>query len=408
MEMKTFNLKIQSINEKGEFEAYGSVSGNVDLVREVVDYGAFKRTLQHKNGKVVLLADHYPEQRIGVAYLTEDSKGLFIKGILNLNKQNARDVYEDMKFYYAHDIPVGFSIGFDTLKEDWIAGIRHLKELKLYEVSFVTFPANEEARLLAVKENQRITISEGKPAGSRGWDETDSSWRYRLRNPDLFIDDSFRSKVIDEGVTLVMGKLKSEGSDGSMTVQSIVFDKDQFPEKSEAQDWLREHDDVTKSTKSLDFNENYAEIQEQRELQNRIYIIQAAFEQVVYETLYQGASDKSTQERISVITKALEDYKQAYLSWVSDWLGSYSSKSINPPELKSGRMFSSANLNQMKEVIKLLQALIEKAQPSTDSGDSHSDDELNDDSADTKSDPETSLMTILDSLDLEIKELLGR
>jgi len=46
----------------------------------------------------------------------------------------------------------GLSIGYKTIKEQWDATrkVRLLKEVKLYEVSVVTFPANELATVEAV------------------------------------------------------------------------------------------------------------------------------------------------------------------------------------------------------------------------------------------------------------------
>ncbi len=111
------------------------------------------------------------------------------------------------------------------------------------------------------------------------------------------------------------------------------------------------------------------------------------------------------QEKITLISKALDNFKTAYLKWAGEYLNYFSSKSIHPQEIKSGRVFSAANLNQMKEVIRLLQALIEKAEP-LDSEDDHSSEADHDDSADTKSDSDSSLVEALDTLDLEIKELL--
>ena len=55
MEKKTFKFDIKELSEAGEFEGYASIYGTVDLQNEVVDRGAFTRTLQHKKGKVFLL-----------------------------------------------------------------------------------------------------------------------------------------------------------------------------------------------------------------------------------------------------------------------------------------------------------------------------------------------------------------
>jgi hypothetical protein len=45
----------------------------------------------------------------------------------------------------------GLSIGFASVKDSIESGVRHLKEIKLYEGSIVTFPMNERALISSVK-----------------------------------------------------------------------------------------------------------------------------------------------------------------------------------------------------------------------------------------------------------------
>lgn len=59
----------------------------------------------------------------------------------------------------------------------------------------------------------------------------------RMKNPDRFVEGSFRTKKIATGVTIIIGKLK--GSD-TMTTQAYRFDKSVFtPEQ--AKEWLKSH-----------------------------------------------------------------------------------------------------------------------------------------------------------------------
>jgi uncharacterized protein len=58
----------------------------------------------------------------------------------------------------------GLSIGFDVVRDTLANGIRHLHELKLYEVSVVTFPMNEMAMVSSAKSddpvaNFRVTVA---------------------------------------------------------------------------------------------------------------------------------------------------------------------------------------------------------------------------------------------------------
>lgn len=59
----------------------------------------------------------------------------------------------------------------------------------------------------------------------------------RIRNPNDFEPDSFRSKRIAKGIRIILGKLK--GSD-KMTAQAYRFDASQYTEE-EAKKWLKEH-----------------------------------------------------------------------------------------------------------------------------------------------------------------------
>jgi phage prohead protease, HK97 family len=131
----------------GEFTGHAAVFGNRDYGGDIIEPGAFTKTLKERKGKAVLLDSHDSRSRVGIVYLDEDSKGLrVVKGVLNLNKQIARDVYEDMKFQSAHDLPLEMSIGYETVKRDIRGDTRHLKEINLIEVSVVTLGMNPRRR----------------------------------------------------------------------------------------------------------------------------------------------------------------------------------------------------------------------------------------------------------------------
>lgn len=70
---------------------------------------------------------------------------------------------------------------------------------------------------------------------------TEEYVRVRVKNPDLFIDGSFRTIDIsvDEGIKAIIGKLKSE-PEGNTVVQAYLFDKEEWTE-DEAVAWVEEH-----------------------------------------------------------------------------------------------------------------------------------------------------------------------
>ena len=146
-ENKDFKLKVKQIGSEGEFEGYAAVFSNVDLAGDVIEPGAFTKTLQ-ENKVIPILWQHKQDEPIGVTTeIMQDDYGLHVKGQLNLNTTRGREAYELLK----QGAIKGLSIGYETVKETWINGIRHIKEIRLWEYSLVTFPANVEARVVAVK-----------------------------------------------------------------------------------------------------------------------------------------------------------------------------------------------------------------------------------------------------------------
>lgn len=148
-EIENASVKALGDDNSGEFEGYGSVFGVVDSYGEVVDKGAFADSLA-KHGMPKLLLQHMTWM-VGGVYLEarEDDHGLYVKGKLNLGVQAAREAYELLK----QGAISGLSIGFRPVVEEYNneSGITHLKQVRLYEVSLVTFPANEAATVSAVK-----------------------------------------------------------------------------------------------------------------------------------------------------------------------------------------------------------------------------------------------------------------
>jgi uncharacterized protein len=69
-----------------------------------------------------------------------------------MQTSKAQEAYALMK----RGVLKGLSIGFDVVRDTVANGIRHLHELKLYEVSVVTFPMNEMASISSVKSDDSL------------------------------------------------------------------------------------------------------------------------------------------------------------------------------------------------------------------------------------------------------------
>lgn len=154
MERKSFALEVKAVEKTGEFAGYLSVFNNMDSYREIVMPGAFAESLAEWNTKGRLppiLWQHRSGEPLGpYTKMQEDQKGLYVEGRLLVDDiPRAKEAHALM----AHKVVSGMSIGFETIGEEWdkTNRVRKLTKLKLWEGSIVTFPANEEAQIEAVK-----------------------------------------------------------------------------------------------------------------------------------------------------------------------------------------------------------------------------------------------------------------
>jgi HK97 family phage prohead protease len=155
VEIKSFALEIKDADSNGIIRGFASTFGNVDLGNDIVDKGAFKKSIRESKGLWPILADHDPTKQIGWNLRAEeDDKGLYVEGKLDLNVQAAREKYSLAKSAHELGAKMGLSIGYMVVKAEPDREkpmIRRIKEVKLFEYSLVTFPMNTEAMITNVK-----------------------------------------------------------------------------------------------------------------------------------------------------------------------------------------------------------------------------------------------------------------
>ncbi len=88
-------------------------------------------------------------------------------------------------------------------------------------------------------------------------DVTTDYIRIRVKDPSLFSPKSFRTVQLTKGIKSVMGKLLSppEGKKGSMTVQTLLFDKDSY-NRDEAIKWAKDHGFLGEAYSRIDIENN--------------------------------------------------------------------------------------------------------------------------------------------------------
>jgi len=183
VDYKSARLRIEAVKDAedkevgslGEFEGYLSVFDNEDLGRDVVERGAFTKTIAERP-EVPLLWQHWPDEPIGkLVNLAEDQKGLKVKGLINLAVKRGQEAYALLK----QGALTGMSIGYDTVKvkEDTKSDTRRLQEIKLWEGSVVTFPMNQQALVEMVKNRQRDIGTSELHAEIKALKDTVEGWK---------------------------------------------------------------------------------------------------------------------------------------------------------------------------------------------------------------------------------------
>ena len=124
-----------------------------DNYADVIERAAFVKPLKNHKGagpRPAMLWQHDAGKPIGVwTEMVEDEKGLRIKGQLAMETVKGKEAHALLKMGALN----GLSIGF--MSKEWSydrdTEVRTLTEIDLWEVSLVTFPANEKARVTNVK-----------------------------------------------------------------------------------------------------------------------------------------------------------------------------------------------------------------------------------------------------------------
>jgi len=164
--------------EQGIFEGYGAVFGNVDDGKDIIEQGAFTKTIAEgmSSRRIKLLTQHQDYNLpIGVPLeLREDANGLWVRG-----KISDTAMGRDIKTLLKDGVMTELSIGYDALVFDIDqSGVRHLREVKLWEISLVTWAMNPlavitdyksrdaEERVNAMIDDDRKEIKEGRKISS--------------------------------------------------------------------------------------------------------------------------------------------------------------------------------------------------------------------------------------------------
>lgn len=257
---KKFPAVLKEI-EQGIIEGFAAIMGVVDWYEEVIDNGAFKKTLHTNRGRIALCWQHNWREPIGKPSVLKEVKadklpdvlrekypeatgGLYFKSKIVDTRQG-----RDAKVLIREGVVDEMSIGFDVPKGglyDHEDGHVHLKEIELYEISPVTMAAMPAAVVTEYK-----GVEPPEPPQVRV-EETDDYIHVPVRDVAQFVADSFRTIDLskEQGIKAVIGKFKTDPQ-GPTHVQKCMFAKAKGWTVEKAKQWVAEHRDDLKTRATM-------------------------------------------------------------------------------------------------------------------------------------------------------------
>lgn len=147
-EIRTNHIELRAEGDGRTFTGYAAVFNEPSLplpFTEIVQPGAFKRSLQSRN-RMMLLWNHdtsnpLASTRNGSLQMVEDARGLKVTATLP-DTTLGRDIAELVRTGVVDAMSFGFSVKRDSWSAD--GNTRYLEDVSLYEVSLVSTPAYEQ------------------------------------------------------------------------------------------------------------------------------------------------------------------------------------------------------------------------------------------------------------------------
>lgn len=152
LSLNSCDIKFAAV--EGAFSGYGSIFGNVDSKNDIIMPGAYAEVLKAADRLPVYVNHGWLNNALPVGHWTglkEDDRGLFGDANLIMQMPSAIDAYWGMK----SGLVTGLSVAIlpdakaTERRADGVRVIHRIKALK--EISIVTEPANEAARVTDIK-----------------------------------------------------------------------------------------------------------------------------------------------------------------------------------------------------------------------------------------------------------------
>lgn len=153
-EMQTREMRISKVTDEGIIHGYLSTYNDVDSYGTYAVKGCFDKSIEafEKGEMIPILWMHDRTKPIGRwTALKSDEKGLFGEGKLTLEDPQAQIALAHLKDGSLQGLSIGFLLDYDTITYNEELDAYGMNEVELKEASIVTFPANKNAKVTHIK-----------------------------------------------------------------------------------------------------------------------------------------------------------------------------------------------------------------------------------------------------------------
>lgn len=146
MEYKQINnIEYKKENDQFIISGYASIFDVKDHDNDILEFGSFQNSIANIS-KIKFLWQHEQKSPIGtIDKLYEDKKGLFLKASINSKIPQGLQAINLVKTGLIDGLSVGFTINKSHYSNE---NVRIISDATLWEISLVTFPANEGAKII--------------------------------------------------------------------------------------------------------------------------------------------------------------------------------------------------------------------------------------------------------------------
>ncbi len=177
------NFEIKQKDGRGLFKGLAS-TWDLDEGGDRIIPGAFTGNLSKFMDNPVLLFSHQLDKLIGSwKILEEQEKGLYGEAEINLKTQLGKDVYVLIKDGDLKGLSVGYSIENHAI--DKVTGVRNLIKVRLWEISIVAIPMNQNAWITGTKIFTGVDLDKKEEPEVKD----EFNFKFRHKDDDLKFED---------------------------------------------------------------------------------------------------------------------------------------------------------------------------------------------------------------------------